>query len=89
MKTLYAVSATQEFIHEMIDKHGYGCIQLREGGVGLGDIVLRAPDEKHYNFLIREVYLNEWSSAQTISRRAKISKALQKEIDAAEAEEEL
>ena len=34
---------------------------------------------------MREEYLNEWSSAHTIRKCAKISKALQREIDLATA----
>lgn len=61
----------------------YEIIQLREGVLGCGDIVAISPADHAYNFLIREVYLNPWSSAHTIRRMSKISKALQAEIDAA------
>lgn len=79
-QTLYTVSSTDDFIQRMYEK-GYEAIQLNEGGVGIGDWVLIAPDEKHYNFVIKEVFLNAWSSAQTIRRCRRISKALQKQIE--------
>ena len=86
-QNVYSISSTQEFIDNMIAK-GWDSVQLDEGVLGCGDLVLIAPDEKHYNFVIREVYLNEWSSGQTIRRCAKLSQKLLKEIDKAEAEQE-
>lgn len=82
---IYTISSTAQLIDELI-KDGYECIQLSEGVLGLGDCVLLAPDDKHYNFIIREVYVTPWTSGQTIRRCRKISKALQNEIDRAEME---
>lgn len=86
-QSIYSISSTQEFISSMIEK-GWDCIQLDEGVLGVGDLVLIAPDDKHYNFVIREVYLNEWSSGQTIRKCAKLSKKILKEIEKAELEQE-
>ena len=80
---MYGPTDTSKFIDVMCAK-GWEPIQLNEGGVGIGDWVLIAPDDDHYNFVIREVYLNEWSSAQTVRRCSKLSKKLLKEIDMAE-----
>lgn len=77
---------TYEAVDDMRDRlsgMGYTSIQLREGVLGSGDFVCIAPDEKHYHFIVREVALNEWSSAHTVRRSGKISKALQAEIDEA------
>lgn len=79
-RKLYSYKAIAEFYNEKLAPLGYEWFQLREGVLGIGDVVLIAPDEKHYNFVVREVYLNEWSSAQTIRRCAKISKALKHEM---------
>ena len=81
MKKYYSYEAVDEFISEMGNR-GYEAIQIDEGCLGSGSWVLVAPDEKHYNFVIREVALNEWSSGHTIRRCAKISKKLQAEINA-------
>lgn len=77
---LYTISSTEEFVNSMIDK-GWEYIQLSEGSLGIGDIVLVAPNEKKWNFVIREVFLNAWSSAQTIRRCRKLSQKLLKEIE--------
>lgn len=82
---IYTVGSTGKFIDELLNA-GYDLIQLSEGSLGYGDCVLLAPDEQHYNFVIREVYVNCWTSGQTIRRFRKISKALQMEIDKAEME---
>ena len=78
--TIYTVSSTDEFIRDMCNK-GWECIQFNEGSLGHGDLVLLAPDERHWNFIIKEVYVGPYSSGQTIRRCRKISKALQKKID--------
>lgn len=82
-KTLYTISSTENLIRELTENQGYELIQLSEGVLGCGDCVLLAPDENHYNFVIREIPLNEWTSGQTIRRCARISKAIQQEIEAA------
>ena len=86
-QSVYSISSTQEFISSMIEK-GWDCVELDEGVLGVGDLVLIAPDDKHYNFVIREVYLNEWSSGQTIRKCAKLSQKILKEIEKAELEQE-
>ena len=79
---LYGYNDTQKFIDSMIEKK-WEYIEIDPGSLVIGHAVLLAPDDKHYNFEITEVFLNGWSSAQKIRRFAKISKRLQKEIDAA------
>ena len=78
--TIYTVSSTDEFITDMCNK-GWEGIQLNEGSLGCGDWVLIAPNERKWNFVIKEVYLGPYSSGQTIRRCRKISQALQKRID--------
>ena len=82
MKNIYTIGSVEKMVNDLLGK-GWELVQLREGTLGLGDLVLIAPDDKHYNFVIREVALNEWCSAQTMRRCAKISARLQAEIDAA------
>lgn len=79
-QALYSISSTEEFIASMIER-GWECVQLSEGSLGIGDCVLIAPTERHWNFIIREKFLNEWSSAQTIRRCKKLSQAILKEIE--------
>lgn len=80
MKSYYSYEAVDEFISRLYES-GYETIQLNEGTLGSGDWVLIAPNDNQYNFVIREVALNEWSSGHTIRRCSKISKKLQAEID--------
>lgn len=75
----------------MISK-GWDAVQLNEGSLGLGDWVLIAPDEKYWNFVIREVPLRSWmdsvgswESAQTIRRCRKLSQRILKEMEEIEA----
>ena len=82
-QTLYTVSSTDDFIRSMSARN-WTCIQLNEGVLGVGDWVLIAPTEHQWNFVIREKYLNAWSSAQTIRKCRKLSKAIMKEIEKAE-----
>ena len=85
-KNLYTYKAVDDLRDRLRNEHGYTSIQLREGVLGSGDFLCIAPDDKHYHILVREVYLNEWSSAHSVRRLSKISKALQKEIEKAERE---
>ena len=82
---LYTISSTDEFISSMISK-GWEAVQLDEGTLGVGDWVLIAPTERHWNYIIREVYLNAWSSAQTIRKCRKLSQKILKEIEKVEVE---
>ena len=79
---LYSWRDMNDFINARIER-GYEAVQLNEGTLGIGDWVLIAPDENKWNYIIREVYLNMYSSAQTLRRCRKLSKAIQKEIQAA------
>ena len=78
--TLYGGSI-RDLIDEAMNKN-YELIQLRESACGYGDFVLLAP-EGWWNVVVREVYLNCWSSGYTVRRCRKISRKLQAEIDAA------
>lgn len=81
MSKIYSFAAVENCIEELLN-NGYEYIQLREGVLGCGDIVMISPEQgKKYNFIIREVFLNSWSSGHTVRRCMKISKKLQMEID--------
>ena len=79
---IYTIEAAQQAV-EHLTNIGYEYIQLSEGVLGIGDCVLLSHDPGKYNFLIREKYLNEWSSGQTIRRFAKVSEKLEEEIERA------
>lgn len=83
-RNLFSYVEIEKAFDDVLSPVGYEWIQLQEGSLGLGKVLFRAPDDKHWNYVVREVYLNEWSSAHTIRKCAKISAALQREIDSAE-----
>ena len=82
-RKLYTFTAVDELIKQAFSNN-YELVQIKEGVLGHGFCVLLAPDEKHYNFVIREVYINCWTSAHTVRKCRKISAALQKQIEQAE-----
>jgi len=58
-------------IDRLIDKYvkcGGECYQLNEGNLTSGDWILFDVTKKKYNFVIKEVYQNEWSSLQSIRK---------------------
>ena len=64
---IYSPSAAEEFMHAAIDM-GYEAETLDEGCCGIGTFILWSPDANHYSFFVQEVYLNCWSSGQTVQR---------------------
>lgn len=87
-KNLYSMGAIDKLLNELVGNRGYDFIQLRDGVLLDGDFILVSPDDEHYSYVVREVYLNEWSSAYTVRRTAKISKALWDEAEKYEREQE-
>jgi len=45
--------------------------------------VAEAPDDHHWNYVFKEVALNEWSSAYTVRKCRKISAAIWKQVSKA------
>ena len=70
-KTLYTVSSVEELIAKYTEAGGQ-VLQMQEGTLGCGDILLHDPAGKLYTFVIREVYINEWSSGHTVRKYRKI-----------------
>lgn len=79
-KTVYTLDSVDKLINTCCEE-GYEINTCRDGSLGYGKIVLVAPDDKHWNFVIEEVYLNCWSSGHTIRRCRKISNQLWSEIE--------
>lgn len=63
--TLYTVSSTEKLIADYLNAGGQ-MLQMREGVLGCGDVLLYDDGGKLKTFVIHEVALNEWSSAQKI-----------------------
>ena len=77
--TVYTIESTQKLIDQYTKKGG-SVFQIQAGVLGLGDFVLydeREPVQLK-TFVVKEVSLNEWSSAQTIRAYNKMPEKYQK-----------
>lgn len=72
MKKLYSLSAVNEAI-DTLSAAGYTVYSVP--GSLLDSFILEAPDADHWNYIFMEEYLNRWSSAYSVRRCSKISKA--------------
>ena len=80
-QTVYDWKSTEEYIESIVIKYGHEAIQLNEGSLGIGDWVLISPDDKHYNIVIREVFVSSVCSGQTIRKCKTLSNKILKEIE--------
>ena len=62
---LFTIRATQELIDKYVEKGGE-MLTIDEGCLGVGNVILFDMTGKLKSFVIKEVYLNEWNSAQSI-----------------------
>ena len=74
---LYSYTQVDELIQKYADKGG-GTLQTDEGCLGSGDWLLFDHSGRLKFIVIKEVYLNEWSSAHTIRKYNKIPKKYEK-----------
>lgn len=72
MKNLYTFDAVNEYIRAKLLPLGYEVWTIP--GSLIDSYVCIAPDEEHYNFVFREEYLNEWSSALSCRRCQRLPK---------------
>lgn len=61
VQTLYTTSSVGRLIAEYLDAGGQ-MLQMREGVLGHGDVLLYDDAGKLKTYVIREVAINEWSS---------------------------
>ena len=81
-KTLYTSTRVDELIAKYTEAGGQ-VLQMREGTLGCGDVLLYDETGKLYTFVIREVYINEWSSGHTVRKYRKIPAKYQAMVEAA------
>ncbi len=75
---LYDLKECQKLMHDYVYSGGE-MIELEEGVLGLGKVLLRPDENKQLKtVIITEVYLNEWSSAHKIRMYNKIPKKYNK-----------
>ena len=65
VQTLYTTSSVGRLIAEYLDAGGQ-MLQMREGVLGHGDVLLYDDAGKLKTYVIREVAINEWSSGHKI-----------------------
>lgn len=70
---LYTLDACEKLIDSYVNALGGRMVTLTDGVLGLGTVLLTGADGMK-SVLIREVYLNEWSSAHTVRRYNKLPK---------------
>lgn len=80
MQSIYTVSSVEQLIQKYIEQGGE-MLQMREGVLGCGDVLLYDPSGKLKTYVIREIYLNEWSSGQTVRAYNKMPKKYRAMID--------
>ena len=77
---VYTLSVAEALIQRCVDL-GYELIEVEEGTLGLGHIILLSHDDDYMNVEITETYLGPWSSGHKIRKFSKISKRIQKLIE--------
>lgn len=82
VQTLYTTSSVGRLIAEYLDAGGQ-MLQMREGVLGHGDVLLYDDAGKLKTYVIREVAINEWSSGQTVRKYRKIPEKYRKMIEEA------
>ena len=65
MNAMYTTTAAENLISRYLDQGGE-MLQLREGSLGAGDVLLYDLSGRLKCYVIREGCLNEWTSAHTI-----------------------
>lgn len=80
MSKLYSCSAVEKLINVYIEKGGE-VTEIEEGSLGYGFLILHGEGLK--TTVVKEVYLNEWSSGHTVRKYNKLPKKYAKIIELA------
>ena len=73
---IYSLSSCETLIDTYVSKYGGVASVLDEGCLGLGTVLLHSA-AGYKTVVIKEVYLNEWSSGHTVSKYNKVPKKYQ------------
>ena len=71
--THYTLKTCQDLIDRYVNEYNGECTTLEEGCLGLGAVLLHNAEGKK-SIIIKEVYLNDWSSTHTIRKYNKLPK---------------
>lgn len=77
---LYSCEEIDQLLNRYTEADGE-ILQMREGVLGHGDLLLYDKKGKLKTIVIHEVYLNEWSSAHTVRKYNKCPKKYQDLIE--------
>jgi len=75
--TLYDLKTVEKLISDYVGKHAGDVTELEEGVLGYGTTLLHNGD-KVSTIVIKEVYINAWSSGHSIRQYKKIPKKYEK-----------
>jgi len=76
---LYNLTACEKLIDTYVNKYGGECTTLEEGCLGLGIMLLHNAKGKK-TVVIREIAINEWSSAHSVKKYNEIPKKYERAI---------
>lgn len=77
MKANYTLQSCETLIDRYVNEYGGTLTQIYEGCLGLGFVILHdAPNKK--TILIKEYFINHWSSGHTIRMYNKMPKKYEK-----------
>ena len=79
---LYPVETIDNLIRRYCDAGGE-IYEMQEGVLGHGDLLLYHPTEKLKTVIVREKYINEWSSGHTVRAYNKMPTKYHKVLEAA------
>lgn len=80
-KLYYKYSDLEDFIAKLEREQNYTCVQTWEGSLGIGNWILLSPDDRHYNFIIREEYLNSGSSIHSMMKCSALPDRYKNELE--------
>ena len=79
MKSLYTFTQAEELINRFLEFEESQIVQIDEGCLGIGSWILTAKGKK--TVIIKEVFINSWSSGQSITIYNKTPKKYEKYLN--------
>ena len=79
MGTLYTFTKAEKIINKFSEFEEAEIVQINEGCLGVGDWILTAKGKK--TVIIKEVFINSWSSGQSITIYNKTPKKYEKYLN--------
>jgi hypothetical protein len=80
MKYYSSLESCEELIGRYVNEYGGEATTLEEGCLGLGTVLLHSAEGKK-TIIIKEFYINAWSSGHTIRKYNKMPKKYEKLLE--------